>query len=99
MNLETNEYSDLVKVTVERGWDGAPVVYIDTNSDLDGTEGSVGPSIRVRLNDDLIYGGTDYYKALNELAGKADTRDQKFLIEFLQANIDSIVEKYAEDNN
>jgi hypothetical protein len=43
-----------VEITVSRGTDGQPVVFVDTTAELDAPD---GPAIRIRLNDEIVYGG------------------------------------------
>jgi hypothetical protein len=47
-------------VTRSAGCDGAPVVFVDTDDELDGDEGSPGPRMRILLNDHPVHVGIDW---------------------------------------
>lgn len=51
-----------VKVTLTRsgGLDRAPVVFVDTNDELEGDSGSPGPRVRIWLNDAPVYVGVEH---------------------------------------
>ena len=45
------------------GADKAPVVFVDTDENLEGDTGSPGPRIRIRLNDHAVYEGVPHVPA------------------------------------
>lgn len=55
---ELNAYGVRVTIVESAGADGATVVYVDTDLEIV-SEGSQGPRIRIRLNDDLVFDGTE----------------------------------------
>lgn len=60
---EIEAHGVTVTITTSAGTDGAPVVFIDTDEDLEGNIGSPGPKIRVHLNDADLYIGVPHVMA------------------------------------
>lgn len=52
-----------VTVTICKGQDGAPVVFVDTSEENESTK---GPAVRVRLNDEPIWNGTEHFEQTTE---------------------------------
>ena len=46
-----------VMVTIEKGEDGTPVIYVDTDENLEG-DPKIGPEIRVYVNNEIVHNGT-----------------------------------------
>jgi hypothetical protein len=58
-----------VTICPSAGLDGAPVVMVDTDESLEGADGSPGPRIRIRLNDEPVFVGVPH-EAAEDVAAK-----------------------------